>query len=205
MLKETEECTLKTAKDIIASTCVDLTWKKQRQVTLQMMQIAGIDLTQVIEVVIALAATYLIARIASKILEKVFEKTPFPESIEKGIVRAIKYVIYVIGVFVVISLLGIDLTSLIVGLGAFSIAISFATSNVIQNFVSGILVMGDRAFIAGDEIMVRIGGMNYEGKVAKIGIRTTIIETNDGNTVIIPNSAFVNNPVVRKKRASTHA
>ena len=205
MLKETEECTLKTAKDILRSTCVDLTSKKQRQVPLQMLRIAGIDLTQVVEVVIALAATYLIARIASKTLKKVFEKTPFPESVEKGIVRAIKYVIYVVGVFVVISLLGIDLTSLIVGLGAFSIAISFAMSNVIQNFVSGILVMGDRAFIAGDEIMVRIGGMNYEGKVAKIGIRTTIIETNDGNTVIIPNSAFMNNPVVRKKRASTHA
>ena len=205
MLKETEECTLKIAKDIIASTCVDLTSKKQRQVTLQMLRIAGIDLTQVVEVVIALATTYLIARIASKTLEKVFEKTPLPEEIEKGIVRAIKYVTYAVGVFVVISLLGIDLTSLIVGLGAFSIAISFAMSNVIQNFVSGILVMSDRAFIAGDEIMVRIGGMNYEGKVAKIGIRTTLIETNDGNTVIIPNSAFMNNPVIRKKRASTHA
>lgn len=167
--------------------------------------IAGIDITQVVKVVVALVATYLIARIASKTLEKVFEKTPFPESVENGILRTIKYVIYVVGVFVVIALLGIDLTSLIVGLGAFSIAISFATSNVIQNFVSGILVIGDRAFIAGDEIMIRIGGMNYEGKVTKIGIRTTIIETSEGNTVIIPNSAFMVNPVVRKKRASTHA
>jgi small-conductance mechanosensitive channel len=168
------------------------------------MEIAGIDVFQVIEVVVALAVTYLAARIVSRALAKLFEKTPFPEEIKRGIVRGVKYVVYVVGVFVVISLLGVDLTTLIVGLGAFSIAISFAMSNVIQNFVSGILVLGDRAFVDGDEIMVRIGGKEYEGKVVKIGIRTTIVEAKDGNTVIIPNSAFISNPVVRKKRVSTN-
>ncbi|MDH5783007.1 MAG: mechanosensitive ion channel [Candidatus Bathyarchaeota archaeon] len=168
------------------------------------MEIAGIDVVQVIEVVVALAVTYLAARIVSRALVEVFERTPFPEEIERGIVRGVKYVVYVVGVFVVISLLGVDLTTLIVGLGAFSIAISFATSNIIQNFVSGILVLSDRAFVDGDEIMVRIGGKEYEGEVVKIGIRTTIVETKDGNTVIIPNSAFVSNPVVRRKRASTN-
>ena len=167
------------------------------------MEIVGIDVFQVIEVVVALAVTYLVAKIVSKALAKVFEKTPFPEEVERGIVRGVKYVIYVVGVFVVISLLGVDLTTLIVGLGAFSIAISFAMSNVIQNFVSGVLVLSDRAFIDGDEITIRIAGKEYAGKVVKIGIRTTIIETNDGNTVFIPNSAFISNPVVRKKQAST--
>lgn len=166
------------------------------------MEIAGINVIQVIEVIVALAVTYLVARIVSRVLAKVFEKTPFPEEIEKGIVRGVKYVIYVVGVFAVISLLGVDLTSLIVGLGAFSIAISFAMSNIIQNFVSGILVLSDRAFVNGDEIMIRIGGKEYEGRVVKIGIRTTLIETKDGDTVIVPNSVFVSNPVVRKKQTS---
>jgi len=167
------------------------------------MEIAGINVIQVIEVIVALAVTYLVARIISRVLAKVFEKTPLPEEIEKGIVRGVKYVTYVVGVFAVISLLGVDLTSLIVGLGAFSIAISFAMSNIIQNFVSGILVLSDRAFVNGDEIMIRVGGKEYEGRVVKIGIRTTLIETKDGNTVIVPNSAFVSNPVVRKKQPST--
>jgi small conductance mechanosensitive channel len=166
------------------------------------MEIAGINVIQVIEVIVALAVTYLVARIVSRVLAKMFEKTPFPEEIEKGIVRGVKYVTYVVGVFAVISLLGVDLTSLIVGLGAFSIAISFATSNIIQNFVSGILVLSDRAFVNGDEIMIRIGGKEYAGRVVKIGIRTTLIKTKDGNTVIVPNSVFVSNPVVRKKQAS---
>jgi len=60
--------------------------------------------------------------------------------------------------------LGFDLTSLIVGLGAFSIAISFATSTIIRNLVSGLFVQADRAFQIGDRIMIQ----GIEVKVVKI-------------------------------------
>lgn len=163
-----------------------------------MAQIASIDPIQVVGVVIVLAATYLIASIVSKTLEKFFEKTPFPEEMEKWIVRISKYAVYIIGVLTVVSISGFDLTSVIVGLGAFSIAVSFAMSNVIQNFVSGILVQADRAFKVGDEIKIQ----TYEGKVVKMGIRTTIIETKDGDIVSIPNSLFAMNPVTKKKETS---
>lgn len=95
-------------------------------------------LMAVVKVVIALAATFMVAKIVSKVLGKVFEKTTFPEGIERVIVRVSKYVVYVIGLFVVVGALGVDLTPLLLGLGAFSIAISFATSNIIQNLVSGL-------------------------------------------------------------------
>lgn len=164
-----------------------------------MVQIAGVDIIQVVEVVIVLAATYLIARIVTRTLAKIFEKTPFPEEIEGWIVRVSKYVVYIIGVFAAFSVSGFDLTSVIVGLGAFSIAISFAMSNVIQNFVSGILVQADRVFKVGDEIRVQA----YEGKVVKVSIRTTIMETKDGDIISIPNSIFITNPVIKKKQNLT--
>ena len=159
------------------------------------MQIAGIDVFQVVEIVVGLAVTYILSKIASKILEKLFERTPFPEDVEKGLIKASKYVVYVLGFFAIISIVGVDVTSILVGLGAFSIAISFATSNIIQNFVSGIIVMGDRAFKVGDEVKIR----TYEGRVLKIGIRTTVIKDREGNKVFIPNSLFISNPVTRKK------
>ena len=162
--------------------------------------IGGPDILQVIKVTAALFATYIVARVVSKILEKIFEKTPFPKQIANNIVRALKYVIYLMGFFVAISLIGIDLTSVVVGLGAFSIAISFATSNIIQNLVSGLLVIGDRAFMVGDHITIQ----GFSGRVAKIGIRTTVIEEADGDRVFIPNSLFINNPVVRKADKENH-
>jgi len=164
------------------------------------MQIAGFDVFQVFEIVVGLAVTYIFSKIASKILEKLFEKTPFPEDVEKGLIKASKYVVYVIGFFAIISIIGVDITSILVGLGAFSIAISFATSNIIQNFVSGIIVMGDRAFKVGDEVKIR----TFEGKVLKIGIRTTVIKDKEGNTIFIPNSLFISNPVTRKKDGSNN-
>jgi len=160
------------------------------------LQIAGIEVIQVVQVIIALVATYVIAKIASRTLAKIFEKTPFPETIEKWITRISKYTVYVIGLFAIIGIFGFDLTSIIVGLGAFSIAISFAMSTVIQNFVSGLLVQADKAFSIGDDIKVQ----NFEGKVQKISVRTTVIETKEGDVVFIPNSVFISNPVVRKKK-----
>lgn len=161
-----------------------------------MVQFAGIDLIQVIEVIVALVVTYLIAKLVARTLEKIFERTPFPEDIERLIVRASKYAVYIIGVLATISVSGFDLTSVIIGLGAFSIAISFAMSNIIQNFVSGILVQADRVFKVGDEIKVQA----YEGRVVKLSVRTTIIETKEGDIVIIPNSIFATSPVVKKKQ-----
>ncbi|MFH0749285.1 MAG: mechanosensitive ion channel domain-containing protein [Candidatus Bathyarchaeota archaeon] len=145
------------------------------------MQIAGINVFQVVEVVVALVSTYVAAKIVSRVLEKLFEKTPFPEDVEKGIAKASKYAVYIIGLLAIVSVAGVDITSILVGLGAFSIAISFATSNIIQNFVSGILVIGDRAFKVGDEIKIQV----FEGRVVKIGVRTTVIEDKDGNTIFI--------------------
>jgi len=154
-------------------------------------------LMEVVKVVIVLAATFMVAKIVSKVLGKVFKKMPFPEGIERGIVRVSKYVVYVVGLFVVVGFLGVDLTSLVLGLGAFSIAISFATSNIIQNLVSGLIVMSEKALEIGDVIQIRVGGKEYRGRVAKIGIRSAVLEIEDGNTVFIPNSLFISTPVVK--------
>lgn len=162
------------------------------------MQLFGVDIVQVLEVLIALAATYVIAKILSKTLGKVFEKTPFPEDIERLITRVAKYVVYIVGVLATISVTGFDLTSVIIGLGAFSIALSFAMSTIAQNFASGLLVQADKAFKVGDQIKVQ----NFEGEVKKISIRTTVIENEEGDTIFIPNSIFITTPVIRKKEQS---
>jgi len=156
----------------------------------------GIDLIQVIQVILGLAITYVSGKLFSKSLSKLFQKTAFPEKVENAIVKISKYVIYCIGILIVIAFLGFDLTSLMVGLGAFSIAISFATSTIIQNMVSGLLVQADRAFQIGDRIVMQ----GVEGKVVNISVRTTVIETKEGHWVYIPNSLFMTNMVTRKNQ-----
>jgi small-conductance mechanosensitive channel len=159
----------------------------------------GIDLIQVIKVIICLSITFISGKLISKSLYKIFQKTPFPENIENTIVKISKYVVYIIGVLIVVAILGFDLTSLIVGLGAFSIALSFATSTIIQSLVAGLLVQADRAFKVGDGIVMQ----GIEGKVVKISVRTTVVETKEGHWVYIPNSLFMTHMVTRKSQEAT--
>ena len=156
----------------------------------------GIDVIQIIKVVVGLTITYVSGKLISRSLFKLFQKTSFSENIENWLVRISKYVVYTIGIFVVITFLGFDLTSIIVGLGAFSIAISFATSTIIQNLVSGLLVQADRAFRIGDRIVIQ----GIEGTVVQIGARTTVIETKERHWIYIPNALFMTNLVTRKNR-----
>jgi len=153
----------------------------------------------VLQVIVALAAIYIAGKIVSKFLFKLFKRTPFPENVEHGLLKISKYVIYVIGAFAIVALLGFDLTSIIVGLGAFSIAISFATSTIIHRLVSGLLVQAERAFQTGDEIEIK----GISGRVVKVSVRTTLIETEEGDLVYIPNSFFLSNPVTRKDQKNT--
>jgi small-conductance mechanosensitive channel len=155
---------------------------------------------QVIKIVLVLTITYASGKLISKSLFKLFQRAPFPENIKNAVVRISKYAIYTIGIFVIITFLGFDLISLIVGLGAFSIAISYATSTIIRNLVSGLLVQAGRTFQIGDRVMIQ----GIEGKVVKISVRTTVIETKEGHWVYISNALFMTNLLTRKNQDETN-
>jgi len=159
-----------------------------------MAEIPWVDVEPLAYAAIALGVTYLVGQIIRGVLDRFFERTPLPETVERVGVALAVYAVYTVGILTALSLLGVDLTSVVVGMGAFSIAASFALSNVIQNLVSGILVIADRVFKVGDEIRVQ----SYEGRVVKISVRTTTIETKEGDIVSIPNTIFMTNPVTKK-------
>lgn len=165
------------------------------------MDVFGYDLMVIVQVLIVVAGSYLVGKVAAKMLARLFEKTPFPENIERSIVRASKYVIYVVGLLIITTVVGFDITSIIIGLGALSIAISFAMSNIIQNLVSGILIQLDKPFEAGDKIKVQA----FEGKVIKMRVRTTVLEAEGGELVHIPNSIFATKPVINRTPKATQS
>ena len=76
-------------------------------------------------------------------------------------------------------------------LGIGSVAIGFAFRDVLQNFLAGILILFNRPFRVGDQIVVA----GYEGTVEGIETRATFIRTYDGRLVVIPNSTVFNGSV----------
>ena len=116
------------------------------------------------------------------------------ETAVKVTMRVIHWGILFVGVVVALNTVGISVSSLsgIFTAGAVvTVAVGFAMQNIAQNFVSGALLAAERSIKAGDVIEV-------EGSVLRVqnlGIRTTVASTRDDETIIIPNSLLVQNPV----------
>lgn len=129
--------------------------------------------------------------IRDRIIMRIFEKTDFPESLEYGIARIIGYIMMLIGFYMAFQIVGIDLSSLAFIAGAVGVGIGFGLQNIINNFVSGIIILGERPIAIGDRIDV--GGT--AGRVVKINLRSTTVITNDNITMIVPNADFISQTV----------
>ncbi len=87
---------------------------------------------------------------------------------------------------------------LIAGLGVSSVAIGFAFKDILQNWLAGLLILVRQPFEIGDQIKVT----DFEGTVHRIETRATLIDTYDGQRVVIPNSDIYTNAILVK---TTHA
>ncbi|MEE2812931.1 MAG: mechanosensitive ion channel domain-containing protein [Verrucomicrobiota bacterium] len=142
--------------------------------------------------VLLFAIVVILARmIRDRIIMRIFEKTNFPESLEYGIARIIGYILMMIGFYMAFQVVGIDLSSLAFIAGAVGVGIGFGLQNIINNFVSGIIILGERPIAIGDRIEVG----DTAGRVVKISLRSTTVITNDNITMIVPNGDFISQTV----------
>lgn len=108
--------------------------------------------------------------------------------------RITKVFIVLIGIYVILPSLGIDLTALTVFGSAVGVGLGFGLQKIASNFLSGFIILLDRSIRIGDRIIVN----GTTGIVTQITTRYTVMQAFDGSEVIIPNEQFITNTVINQ-------
>lgn len=135
---------------------------------------------------------YLSKKFKSFLIHKVLVRYNDDIGVRQAMGTIARYIIVVIGLFVIIQANGIDLSGLAILGGALGVGIGFGLQGITNNFVSGIVILLERPIKVGDRIEVG----DVTGDVMSISARATTVMTNDGISVIIPNSEFISQRVI---------
>ena len=135
--------------------------------------------------------------LATRWLQRALEERIFPQTrLDMGVRHSLKAAVGYIGLLVAtvtaISALGLNLTNLALVAGALSVGIGFGLQGIVNNFISGLILLIERPIKVGD--WVRVG--DKEGFVRRISVRATEIETFQRANVIIPNAEILSTSVV---------
>jgi small-conductance mechanosensitive channel len=131
--------------------------------------------------------------------DRVMPTVDAPMPIRQSVDAALNYVGVIVAILLGITALGIDFTNLAIVLGALSVGIGLGLQNIANNVISGVVLLLERPIKAGDWVSVS----GHEGFVRRINIRATEIETFQRTSVIVPNSVFLQNPVINRTYADT--
>lgn len=146
--------------------------------------------------IVAILIFYLSFRL-SKAFERTaksrLEKVPFLDTTRTNTISMlVRYTIIIVGVLVAFAIVNIDFTTLKVLIGALGVGIGFGLREIVNNLISGFILLSDKTIVHND--LIEVNGLL--GRVETVGIRTTVIKTFNNVEVIVPNTNLVNNELI---------
>lgn len=113
------------------------------------------------------------------------------ETLHKLIKSAIRYTIYFIAFFQILSTLGINTTSIVASAGIASVAIGFGAQSLVKDIISGFFIILEGQFDVGDEVkLYNQAAFIASGSVMSLGLRSTKIRSGNGEIYFIPNGSI---------------
>ncbi|HXV21747.1 MAG TPA: mechanosensitive ion channel domain-containing protein [Desulfuromonadales bacterium] len=174
-------------------------WSKLLSLSLTIAEVS-ISVEKVLVVGLVLYLSIIASWTIRNILEaEFFPRRRFDRGVRDAIKKLLHYSLVLIGFLLAMSLVGVELKNFAVLAGAFGIGIGFGLQNIVNNFVSGLILLFERPIKVGDMIVVD----NEWGTVRKIGLRSTVVTTLEESEIIVPNSVLVAEKVTNWSLTST--
>ncbi len=123
--------------------------------------------------------------------EDIYDRFHFNRGSSYAISTLLHYVVLLAGFFVALAALGADMTKFTVLAGALGVGIGFGLQNIVNNFVSGLILLFERPVNVGDVVQVQ----NDVGVIRRIGFRASIIRLFDSSELIVPNGQLISDKV----------
>ena len=141
---------------------------------------------------LVLIFTYALVRIWKWLFQKKFlSRSGMAQGLQESITTISGYIIWAIGLLIALHAFGLNTASLAVAFGALGIGIGFGLQNIVNNFISGIILLFERPIQVGDDVEVN----GTWARVRKINVRSTVVQTYDNASLIIPNADLISNQV----------
>ena len=113
------------------------------------------------------------------------------ETLHKLIRSAIRYTIYIIAFFQILSTLGINTTSIVASAGIASVALGFGAQSLVKDIISGFFIILEGQFDVGDEVkLYNQAAFIAGGSVMSLGLRSTKVRSGNGEIYFIPNGSI---------------
>ena len=173
---------------------LDLTYQWLSDILSQRWQIGSIDISlgDIVIFIFAIYASILISRFIRFFLEEdILVRMKLPRGVPAAISMLTNYLIIGFGFMIALSIAGFDLNRFAIIFGALGVGIGFGLQGIVNNFISGLILIFERPIQVGDVVELN----NLLGTVKRIGIRSSNIRTFDGAEVIVPNANLIANEV----------
>ena len=153
----------------------------------------SVSLGDILAFAVTLAAAFLLSGLIRFVLqEDVFPRLVMRRGVSNAVSTTAHYAILILGFLLALAAAGFDLSRVTLLAGAFGVGIGFGLQNVVNNFVSGLILLFERPIQVGDTI--EVGGLL--GDVRRIGPRSSTVRTFDGAEVIVPNGMLISDQVI---------
>ncbi len=161
----------------------------------------SISLTDFLAFGATIVAAVIIARLIIVLLEEdVYPRLQLGRGVPFAISSVIKYALITVGFLLAVGAMGIGMDRITILLGAFGVGLGFGLQTIINNFVSGMILVFERPVQVGDSI--EVGGV--KGRITRIGIRSSTIRTFDGADVTVPNGTMLSDALTNWTMTDKH-